>query len=74
MKENLKNKGLENLVVEQFKILNTKMDTGFAQVRQDIREIKDTLEPLSKAFDVDTQTLTDHGHRISRLEKKANFG
>ena len=36
------------------------------------QEIRDELEPLSRAHDKDAETIIDHERRIARVEKKVS--
>ena len=51
--------------------IRNEMRIGFREVRKDVGEIKDILEPLVKAVDRDAETLVKHGQRITRLENLA---
>jgi len=48
---------------------NMATKNDMANLGRDVDEIKDKLEPLSRAHDKDAETLLAHGRRISRLEK-----
>lgn len=48
--------------------VRAEMQTGFRELRAEIIEIKEVLEPLVKAFDNDAQKIVEHDRRIERLE------
>ena len=62
----------QEFVVKQFEVLNDRFDSVEQKIeglQEDVQEIKDVLEPLTKAVDKDAITLIDHHLRIARIEK-----
>lgn len=59
----------QELVLKQFQFMHSE----FAYMRSEFKDIKDVLYPLARAFDIDTQTLVEHGRQISRIEGHLGF-
>jgi F0F1-type ATP synthase membrane subunit b/b' len=69
------------LVVEDAKVelraeihdLRTEMKQGFSGVNQSIVEIKDLLQPTTRALDIVLLDVRNHEHRLTRLERRSKF-
>lgn len=76
MSKKLSEEEFQGFVVEQFGKLTAKladvrveMQTGFRELRAEVTEIKEVLEPLASAFDSDAEKVVEHDRRIGRLEE-----
>ena len=49
------------------------VQTGMRELRAEVAEIKEILEPLAKAFDRDAEKIVEHDRRIGRLEQHAGI-
>lgn len=61
----------QKLMVEQFGLVHKELrdvKSDIKEIKLDITDIKDVLYPLAKAFDIDSQTVVDHGRRLTRVE------
>lgn len=50
------------------------MQIEFREVRAEIAEIKEILEPPTKAFDVDAKKVVEDDRQIVRIEKQLELG
>lgn len=66
----------QQFVIEQFGLAGEErrdMRSEISELHRGIEEIKATVEPLARAFDVDAEAVVEHNRRIGRIEAHLGF-
>ena len=61
------------VVRSEITAVRVEIQSGFRELRSEVVEIKEIVEPLAKAFDNDAETIIEIGRRIGRLEEHAGM-